>query len=63
MILEWLTLGNVKAHDDSKPYKGNRSINLTNDDQAKLNELLDMGKTVEIRMVPNDGIKYFKMDI
>ena len=58
-----VNLGNVKAHDDSKPYKGNRSINLTNDDQVKLNELLDMGKTVEIRMVPNDGIKYFKMDI
>lgn len=61
--IQVVNLGNVKAHDDSKPYKGDRSVNLTKDDQVKLNELLTLGKTVEIRMVPNDGIKHFKMDM
>lgn len=61
--IKTINLGNVKAHDDSKPYKGDRSINLTKEDQVKLNELIMLGKSVEIRMVPNDGIKHFKMDI
>ncbi len=38
-------------------------MNLTKEDQIKLNELLDLGKNVEIRMVPNDGIKRFKMEV
>ena len=61
--IQVINLGNVKAHDDSKPYKGDQSINLTKDDQIRLNELITLGKSVEIRMVPNDGIKRFKMDI
>lgn len=60
--IKTINLGNVKAHDDSEPYKGNRSVNLTMKDQKNLNELIELGKTVEIRMVPNDGIKYFKME-
>ncbi len=58
-----IVVGNVKAREDSKPYRGDRSVNLTKEDQIKLNELLDLGKNVEIRMVPNDGIKRFKMEV
>ena len=58
-----INLGNVKAREDSKPYRGDRSVNLTKEDKIKLNELLDLGKNVEIRMVPNDGIKRFKMEV
>lgn len=58
-----INLGNVKAHDDSRPYKGDRSVNLTDDDQRRLGELMELGKSVEIRMVPNDGIRQFKVEI
>ena len=61
--IQVINLGNVKARDDSKPYKGDQSVNLTKEDQIRLNELMTLGKSVEIRMVPNDGIKRFKMDI
>ena len=61
--IQVINLGNVKAHDDSRPYKGDRSINLTDEDQRHLAELIAMGKSVEIRMVPNDGIRPFKAEI
>ena len=61
--IQVINLGNVKARDDSKPYKGDQSVNLTKEDQIRLNELMTLGKIVEIRMVPNDGIMRFKMDI
>lgn len=58
--IKLINLGNVRASDNSHPYNGNRSVNLTDQDEAELTELISMGKQVEIRMVPNDVAKYFK---
>ena len=60
--IKLINLGNVKASETSHPYKGDRSVNLTDEDERKLGELLSMNKNVEIRMVPNDGARQFKYE-
>ena len=58
--IEDINLGNVKASENTHPYEGNKSINLSDEDEKMLRDLVDMGKKVEIRMVPTDGVKLFK---
>lgn len=58
-----INLGNVKSSANSHPYRGDRSVNLTDDDERKLDELQKLGKNVEIRMVPNDNLRQFKIEV
>ncbi len=60
--IQLINLGNVKAKEDSHPYQGNRSVNLTDTDETRLQKLVDNGRKVEIRMVPNDSAKLFKKE-
>lgn len=54
-----VNIGGLKATDKTHPHPANKNINFTDEDEQQLTELKNMGKSIELRMVPNDPAKKF----
>ncbi len=55
--IKHINIGGLKATEKTHPHPSNHNINLTNQEEEMLTELEEAGKTIELRMVPNDPIK------
>ncbi|MDF7683274.1 PTS sugar transporter subunit IIB [Lactobacillus sp. ESL0679] len=56
--IKQINLGGTKPADGTKQIS--KAVNLTPDDESKLNELIEKGCEIEIRQVPNDKKVFFK---
>ena len=52
-----INVGGLAATPETHPSAADRNINLTDEDERMLRELMERGKEVELRMVPNDAPK------
>lgn len=57
--IETVNIGGLKATGKTHPHPANNNINFTDEDEQQLTELKNMGKNIELRMVPNDPVKNF----
>jgi fructoselysine and glucoselysine-specific PTS system IIB component len=57
--IETVNIGGLKATEKTHPHPANNNINFTDEDEQQLTELKNMGKNIELRMVPNDPVKNF----
>ncbi|SKC84512.1 PTS sugar transporter subunit IIB [Maledivibacter halophilus] len=57
--IKTVNIGGLKATDKTHPHPANNNINFSDEDEQELTELKNMGKSIELRMVPNDPVKYF----
>lgn len=57
--IKTVNIGGLKATDKTHPHPANNNINFSDEDERQLTELKNMGKSIELRMVPNDPIKNF----
>ena len=52
-----VNVGGLKATAQTHPSSADKNINLTDEDESMLRELMEMGKEVELRMVPSNAPK------
>ena len=57
--IDTVNIGGLKATEKTHPHPANNNINFTDEDEQQLTELKNMGKSIELRMVPNDPVKNF----
>jgi len=57
--IKTVNIGGLKATDKTHPHPANKNINFSDEDEQQLTELKNIGKSIELRMVPNDPVKNF----
>lgn len=58
-VIEMINIGGLKATPQTHPHPSNHNINFTDQDEEQLTELKELGKRIELRMVPSDSVKYY----
>ena len=52
-----VNVGGIEARNDTHRFHGDSNINLSDEDERKLRKLMELGKRVELRMVPSETVK------
>ncbi len=52
-----VNVGGIEARADTHRFHGDSNINLSDEDERKLRKLMEMGKKVELQMVPSETVK------